>query len=181
MKKLLQILAATVLSVGFISSLSSANAHAVTNCNNLVIVNTGQGSSNVVICADTLDLEATCTNNAYVLTTNSQQAVSGEAAAQNNGTGGSAVSGNATNENGTSVAIGASCGEQETPITPTTSTTPTPTTPTVSTPSAQKVSALPFTAGNSMIETILVASIIVVTALASIRFAVVAYRRLAVK
>lgn len=177
MKKVTQILAALVLSVGLVGGLGSV-ANAQEPCDNLVIYNTGPNSDNVILCLDDVELEVTCNSNVYVLTESSQEAVSGAAVSQGSTTGGNAVSGSATNENGATVQIGAACGETPAPTTP-----ETPTTPTV-TPVAvpvEKPAALPYTASSSIMETALIALIALATAVVTARMAINVYRRATLK
>lgn len=107
MKKIVPMVSTIVLSTAFIGSV--AGAQAPQNCDVLVINGTGPGSTNQVVCDVTVDVNVVCDNNVYVLDTNSQTAVSGAASSQGNVTSGTAISGNATNSNGQTVAIGTSC------------------------------------------------------------------------
>ncbi len=112
MKKLLKILSAAVISTAFIGSFASA-----ATCDEIVVNNTGPGSNNQVVCNVTVDVTVTCTNGTYLLNSNSQSAVSGAVNNQGNTSGGAAISGNATNENGQTVAIGSQCGPATTTTT----------------------------------------------------------------
>lgn len=181
MKKVTQILVALVLSLGLASIGDIANAQ-VANCDNIVIYNTGPGSNNVALCITDTELEVVCDNNIYVLTDNSQEAVSGEAVNQGSAAGGNAVSGSATNENGTTVQIGADCGETPAP-TPTPVTPETPATPTVTpvTTSVEKPTLLPYTATSSLTEGLLIGLIALATAAVTARITIKAYRRIALK
>lgn len=176
MKKIIQIVATLVLAVGFaVTGTGSVQAQS-NDCDVLIINGTGSGSNNQVECTTTVDVTVECVNNVYVLDSNSQTAVSGAAVSGGNVTGGTAITGNATNTNGQTVSIGANCGTQTVPTTPVTPQTP----PTAAVP-PKKVAALPFTSGNSTFETVLVSAIALITIAISARFAVVAYRRLALK
>jgi hypothetical protein len=183
MKKISKVLAAAVLTIGLVSFGGSVtNAQVVVDeetCESIVISNTGAGSVNEGVCVVDVDVEVTCTNNIYILNESDQEAVTGAAEEIGNTTGGTAISGNATNENGTTVQIGAACGETptpETPVTPTTPETPeTPSTPIV-TP-AQKVAVLPNTASNSPIQVILLGLAGIVAVVIASSAAIAAYRR----
>jgi hypothetical protein len=176
MKRVTQIVAALVLSVGILSSVSTSNAGAIDvgNCDNIVIFNTGPGSNNSFRCVDDLDLEVTCNGSTYVLTENSQTAVSGAATVTGNTSGAGAASGTAANSDDTTIHfVGEGCGGA-TPTTPETPTTPSvPATP-VATP---KVTALPYTASSSVAETALISLVAIAVAVATSRIAVLAYRR----
>lgn len=177
MKKVTQILVALVVSVGIASTGNTAFAQQAP-CDNIVIYNTGPGSTNVALCINDTELEVVCNNNVYVLTENSQEAVSGEAESQGSTAGGNAVSGSATNENGTTVQIGTSCGETSAPVTPETPEVPT------ATPAAvpiEKPSVLPYTATSSFGEVAVIAVITIATAAITARLAVAAYRRATLK
>lgn len=177
MKKVTQILVALVISVGIVSIGTSAHAQQAP-CDNIVIYNTGPNSTNVALCINDTELEVVCDNNIYVLTENSQEAVSGEAVSQGSTAGGNAVSGSATNENGATVQIGAACGETPAPVTP-----ETPEIPTVTPTSApvEKPSVLPYTASSSFGETALIAVIAIATAAVTARLAIAVYRRATLK
>lgn len=189
MKKISQILIAAVLTVGLVSFGDNvANAQVVEEetCESIVISNTGSGSINEGICVVNVDVEVTCNNNIYVLNENDQEVVTGAAQELGNTTGGTAISGNATNENGTTVQIGAVCSETTTPVTPVTPTTPekpvTPTTP--ATPVAapvQKVAALPNTASNSIVQTVVFSLVAIAAVAIASRVAIAAYRRSTLK
>lgn len=175
MKKLLRILTATILSVAFMGSVASAQSP---DCGVLIINGTGPGSNNVVTCTTTVNVNVVCTNNIYVLTSDSQNAVSGSAVVGGNVTGGTAITGNATNENNQTVQIGADCGESTTPVTPVTPVTPGSGS---ATPAAQKVAVLPYTATNSTLAIVagslaIAASVVIIS-----RLAVAAYRRASLK
>lgn len=181
MKKAAQILTAAILSLGLASIAHTAGAQQP-SCDSIVITNTGAGSNNQGVCTVNVTATVICSNNVYVLDNNSQQAVSGAASVLGNTTASTAVSGDATNQNGTAVQIGAACVSAVTPTTPTPETPApqTPTTPTVTpiaTAPAAKPAVLPYTAGNSTIDTILIAAILLGTIAITIRLAISAYRR----
>lgn len=184
MKKVTQILAALVLSVGLVGVAGTSPASALEidaeDCDNFVIFNTGPGSDNTIRCIDSINLEVTCVNNTYILTNNSQQALSGAATVTGNTSGAGAVSGPASNSNDTTVhTVGDPC--VSTPTTPTTPETPAaPTVTPVATP-VEKPAALPFTASNSVMETALIALIALATAAFTARAAVKVYRRATLK
>lgn len=177
MKKLLQILTASIMSVAFIGV--AAGAQGQPDCDILVINGTGPGSSNQVVCTVTTNATVVCTDNVYILDANSQSAATGAASNQGNVTGGTAITGNATNSNGQTVAIGASCGTVASPA-------PTPSTPVTPgkgsiTPAQAAPAVLPYTAGASA-EAIVVASLIAAAAIVVLsRVAVAAFRRISTK
>jgi hypothetical protein len=177
MKRVTQLVVALVLSVGIFNcvSTSSVNAVDVGNCDNIVIFNTGPGSDNSIRCVDDLDLEVTCNGTIYVLTENSQTALSGAATVTGNTSGAGAASGTAVNSNDTAIHyVGEGCGTTTTTTTPETPATPSvPATP-VATP---KVAVLPFTASSSVAETALISLVAVAVVIATSRIAVLAYRR----
>lgn len=189
MKKISQILIAAVLTVGLVGfgeGIANAADTPPENCDNIIIYNTGSESTNVYECIDATKLTVTCNNNIYVLNENSQTAISGDAEVDINVTGGSAISGDANNTNGDVVEIGADCGEATTPVTPVTPTTPekpvTPTTP--ATPVAapvQKVAALPNTASNSIVQTVVFSLVAIAAVAIASRVAIAAYRRSTLK
>jgi hypothetical protein len=179
MKKVTQILTALVLGISFVGIGSVAHAQEVKSCDSIVITNTGEGSYNEGVCTVNVDVNVTCTNNVYVLDDNSQEAATGAASELGNTSGGAAVSGNATNDNGQTVQIGASCGQPAVPTTPTTPTTPV--VPVATAAPKQQVTVLPFTASNSTAETAVIATIALATVLVTARVAVSVYRRMALK
>lgn len=159
MKRFLQGAIIAIVSVGFLGSTSQAQAA----CPEATITNTGPGSTNVIECVSASEVAVTCTNNIYVVTSNSQNAGSGDGTDDNNTTSGNVITGSATNENGTVVQIGATCVSQTaTPTTPTTPSTPMP----VPTPApqtglgnakgspAQPVASLPNTANSTLVQII---------------------------
>jgi hypothetical protein len=110
-KKLVQALSAAVVSTAFMGSMAGAVGvpNQLADCDSIVIVNTGPDSNNQGVCTINTNVVVTCTNNIYVLSQNEQDAVTGKAQVIGNTTGGSAITGAATNENNQVVNIGASC------------------------------------------------------------------------
>lgn len=173
MKKVFSVLIATVVSTLFIGATVGAQ---VKNCDVLSINNTGTGSNNQVVCNVTTNVTVECNNNIYVLDSNSQTAASGAASSQGNVTAGTVVTGNATNSNGQTVAIGAACGTSAV-ATP----TPTPTTPGQGSTTPTTPKALPNTASNSAL-TIIIGSLAAAAAVVvASRLAVATYRRIGSK
>lgn len=152
------------------------------NGGQITITNTGPDSTNEVTCVTISDLEVTCNNSVYVLTENSQSAISGAAGSNVNTSAGSAISGNATNENGATVQIGANC---ETPVTPAVvpETPVTPTTPTTGTGAATPtaVAVLPNTANSSVTEMAIAGLIALVSVIGLSQLGLSLYRRAALK
>lgn len=178
MKKVLTSLTALAVSFAFVGTvaLTSETASAAT-CESIVITNTGENSNNEGVCTVVTNVNLVCNNNVYVLSENDQEAITGEAEVLGNTTGGTAITGNATNENNQTVAIGSSCGTT-TPAAPVTPETPGKG---AVTPAAEKPAALPYTAGNSTLA-IVVSSLVAAAAIvAGSRVAVAAYRRFSAK
>lgn len=169
MKKVLQILTVAILSVSFIGASAGA-----ADCDILVINGTGPGSTNQIVCTTTTTASVVCNGTTYVLTQNSQNAISGSAVVGGNVTGGTAITGNATNENGTTVAIGSPCSTTAAgTTTPTPTTTPSPS----ATPATVKPAALPNTAGTDTMTVVLVSLAAAAGIVGLSRFAVAAYNR----
>lgn len=108
MRILTQGLLATIVTVGFMGM--PANAETAT-CDG-TISNTGAGSHNEITCKESNKLTVTCKNGIYVLNNNDQTSNSGSVDAGKNTSVGDISTGDATNENGTTVKIGAACGNQ---------------------------------------------------------------------
>lgn len=186
MKKIALALVAIVVSAGFVGNVAQAqvNPNPDPVCTSIVISNTGTGSNNSGVCTVITNVVVTCVNNIYVLNENDQEAVTGEAEELGNTSGSAAITGDATNENGTNVQIGADCGEAtETPTTPTNPETPA--TPTASTPEksqpATKVAALPYTATNPATTIAMIGAVVAAVALIATVAGLAIYRRNALK
>lgn len=181
MKKLLQILTASILSVAFVGAAAGAQVAPSTSCNDVTISNTGPGSNNTVTCTNVVNTVIKCENNVIVGTANVQTSNSGNASGQNNTTVGSVNTGTAVNYNGTDTTIGASCGAVATPAA---STPVTPGMGSITPPAAEEKVApavLPYTAGASA-EAIVIASLIAAAAVVVLsRVAVAAYRRISTR
>ncbi len=119
MNKLMQAVSTVTLGLAMSVGVAAADTTSAT-CN---IYNTGTDSFNSCTYDSTQSAQVTCNNNIYVLNNNSQNAGTGGAIVTDNGEGGNAVSGTATNSNNVSVTIGASC---ETATTVSTPPAPTP-------------------------------------------------------
>lgn len=184
MKRYMRGLVTLIVILGFSGGSASA-LEGPCDGNEITISNTGPGSTNTVVCVTNTKLNVVCSNNVYILDSNSQAAVSGAATQQGNSGGGSAVSGNATNSNGDNVQIGASCGvpAATTPVTPTTPTPVAPPTPPTGMGAAvpTKATVLPNTAGTSTTEVAIAGVIALVSVLALSQFALRLYRRSALK
>lgn len=177
MKKLIKVLTAAILSVAFVGA--AAGAQAQSTCESIVITNTGENSNNQGVCTVVTNVTLVCNNNVYVLTENDQEAITGEAEVLGNTTGGTAITGNATNENGQTVTIGSSCGEA-TPAPSASPVTPAGGSGNV-TPPAAKPAALPYTAGNSTLAIVVSSLVAAAAVVAGSRVAVAAYRRFSAK
>ena len=154
MKKLLQILSATAVCASLAVDVAAAQSNTtVSKCS---IYQSGSTSYKSCVNSTNNSVRVICKNDVYVIDNNSQQAGTGNATITGNGSGGYIASGNAKNENGTTVNIGASCGKQtsSTPSAPTS--TPTSggksagTTPSSSTTIA--ASSLPETGSNAVVS-----------------------------
>ncbi len=178
MKKIAQIFAAVVVSLGFVGNVASAQVQS--NCTSIVITNTGANSNNQGTCTVNTTVVVTCINNTYVLNQNDQTAVTGQASVLGNTSGGPAITGNATNTNGSTVQIGSACTPATTtPDVPTTTTTST--TPVTTTPEVKKVATLPYTASSSFGEIALIGTLVAIAVFATARVGAVVYRRIALK
>lgn len=116
MKKLIQIAATAVAGAALMAGVAAADTTKAT-CD---IYNTGSASHSSCTNNSENSAQVVCDNKIYVLNQNSQNAGTGGAVVSENGEGGSAVSGSATNENGQKVTIGASCVATTASTTPTT-------------------------------------------------------------
>ncbi|MDB5176642.1 MAG: hypothetical protein JWN75_310 [Candidatus Saccharibacteria bacterium] len=183
MKKLVQILTAAVISVGFIGSVASAT----TDCQT-VVYNSGDNNPTTIECINIKTIDITCVNNVTVANISYQDGKSGPAIVGGNEAGGSATTGTVTNSNNTTTELGVTgCAGAVTPsvspsvspspsVTPASSVTPgkgatTPVTPTV----------LPYTAGNSAAEIVAVSLVSAAGVVVASRLAIAAYRRFSEK
>jgi LPXTG-motif cell wall-anchored protein len=106
MKKILTVLAVSVMSLSFGGSVAFAAD----------ISNTGPGSYNSIIDETTKKITVTCNNNVEVVNNNGQVSNSGTAVVDGNTYGGNATSGDATNLNTFVANLGISCVTKETPV-----------------------------------------------------------------
>lgn len=170
MRKTLSIMSAAVISVACMGGVANAET-----CDTIVINGTGDGSNNTVTCNVTADVNVTCTNGLYALTSNSQTAVSGAVEAEGNTAGGATITGNATNENGETVTIGASCIPA---VTTTTTSTSAPTEPGMGGGSGAYIpEVLPDTSSTSPVFAVLGVIAAATGILAINRIVVAAYRK----
>jgi hypothetical protein len=175
---------AVITSLAFIGGV--ANAQTPTTCadGQATIINTGPGSVNEVECVDSREIKVTCVNDIYVVNNNSQTGGSGDADNSGNTTGGGSISGDATNENGTTVEIGASCAAQPAAVTPE---NPTPSQPVggmgagAPAEAAQTITTLPNTGSNVILDSVLIGGTSLGALLIASRLGTIAYRRLALK
>ena len=170
---------AVVTSLAFMGGVASADD----SCTG-AIVNTGPGSTNEVKCVDSRDIKVTCVNDVYVVNNNSQTGGSGDADNSGNTTGGGSISGNATNENGTTVQIGASCATQPAAVTPE---NPAPGQPVggmgagAPLEAAKTVAALPNTGNNILLDSVVIGGTSLAALLIASRLGAIAYSRLALR
>jgi hypothetical protein len=117
MNKIAQSFLAAIISVGFMGGIAGAQS---ADCSG-TISNTGADSTNIVGCDTSTTVKVTCKNGIYVKNDNTQDSSTGSINNSNNTSTGSTTTGNAINENGTQVKIGASCATAEAaqPVTPT--------------------------------------------------------------
>jgi len=161
MKKLIQIVTAAILSVGFVGSAAGA-----VGCDDINIVTTGNGNTTTVTCTNIVSTNVTCTNGIIAATVTFQDGQSGNAT----GTG-EVRTGTVVNYNNTDTTVGATCGS----AVATTSPTPSPS----STPSTQpKASSLPNTATNDTASIVAVSLAVAAGIVGLSRVAVAAYRRI---
>ena len=193
MKRYLRGFVAIVATLAFMGGVANAQEGSGDCSGDAIITHTGPDSVNKIECVSARDIKVTCKNNIYVVTDNSQSAGSGDTTNDGNTTGGSAISGNATNENGTIVEIGASCGEQPAVITPE---NPKPGMGAV-TPSSQQpsggggavaptqapveITTLPDTSSNPILDGALIAGSSLTGLLIASQLSIAAYRRFALR
>ena len=187
MKKLIQILAASIMSVGLMAGAASADT---VTCGN--ITNTGPGSTNTITCVDVNNTQVTCNNDDKVVTSNDQSSNSGNAFTVDNTYSGDSNSGDSNNSNTVTVNLGDSCAPQVAAVTtPTTTPTVTPattTTPVVTpsvtkpaTPVQKSVAALPNTGSSTLLDDSALTVAVVGGTIAVSQLGVFAYRRFALK
>lgn len=181
MKKLLQLLAVpTLVAAAFVAANTTTVSAATQSCKNVVISNTGQGSTNIVTCADTEKITIECKNDTKIVLDVDQNAQSGTAKVSENTTGGSAKSGDVVNINQIDALIdNNNCFEEE-DRTPETPEVPTPTEPTAPEGEVQgevTVTALPETGVTTPLQILaLVAGALMAVALAG-RLVIATYAR----
>ncbi len=171
MRKLVQILAATVASFAMMGAVAGAQANACS------IVNTGQGSNNSCTVNATNDLVVTCTNTANVVYVNGQSSNSGSVTLNNNTNGGYAYSGNAVNQNSSNTALDVGCAAK-----PAAATTTTPATGgmgggSTTTPAANTPASLPNTGTSSVAKVVTAATAVLASLALATSFAFGGLRR----
>lgn len=172
MKKLIQIVTAAVVSVGFVGSVASADT---VSCTNVVVDNSGNGNTTTVTCTNKKTATISCVNNLIVGNYNVQEGQSGDGSSN----GGPVQTGTVVNYNGTETTIGASCGASTT-TSPTPTPSPSPSTSVSPTPSV-KPKALPNTATNDTASIVAVSLVAAAGIVGLSRVAVAAYRRIGSK
>lgn len=186
MKRYMRGFVAVIASLVFIGGVASAQETPPVTCEDgqATITNTGPDSLNTIECVSSTDVHVTCSNNIYVVNNNSQTGSSGNANNSGNTTGGSSITGSATNENGTTVQIGATCAAQPAAVTPE---TPAPSQPVgglgagAPAEAAKTVAALPNTSSNALLDNALIGGTSLATLFIASRLGMAAYRRLALK
>ena len=157
MKKLLQILSATVVCAGLAVGVAAAQSNTtVSECS---IYQSSSASYNSCVNHTNNSVRVTCKNDTYVIDNTSQQAGTGNATITGNGSVGYVASGNAEDQNGTAVTIGASCGKPASSTSTVPTSTPTSSgkgagaTPTATPSSSTTIAAssLPETGSNAVI------------------------------
>lgn len=175
MKKFIQIITATILSVGLMGSIAGAE----TCPGGTTIDQSGNNSSVTVTCDNYNNVTLTCVGNVYEATFNAQDSHSGNATVDGNGSQGSAATGTARNSAGNDVTIGVtSCGTSAGTGSTTTSTSPSvaPVAPGKGATVAPAAS-LPNTAANDTASIIAVSLVSAAAVVGMSRAGVAAYRR----
>ncbi|MDB5165715.1 MAG: hypothetical protein JWM00_605 [Candidatus Saccharibacteria bacterium] len=175
---------ALLMGIGMVASGGADRASAI-DCSG-AIINPGPGSTNTIECVNASTVHVTCTNNINVVTSSTQTAGSGGGISSGNTNAGNVITGNATNENGQVVQIGAACVTQPasqttSPNMPTTSSVAATPGPSTVMPTSRVVAALPNTASNSLTDVILLGVISLAGMLGISRVGVELYHRLALK
>ena len=181
MKKFIQLLSASLVGMSLMAGAGVAGATA--SCPKGTIQDTGQGSTNIIECTTTTDTHVTCVNGVYVVGENGQAASTGSAS------GSVSVTGNARNDNNSTVAVGASCGSQVAvaPTTPVTNAPlaggkgAAPAAPAATPAPAPKVAALPETGSNAVLSDSLIGAAVLGGAIAVSQLGVATYRRISLK
>jgi hypothetical protein len=178
MKKLVQLVLASVVGASMFVGVAAADTCTITN--------TGQASVNTCTSSESQVLTVTCNNDLNnILFVNGQSANTGTANLTSNGQGGFAYSGDAGNFNSVDLQADLSCGPAVAAVTP----TPTPVTPTpvaatpaaTPAPAAAKVVSLPKTGSSAVLNSVAVVAAVVSGGLLAAQLGTIAYRRLALK
>ena len=176
MKKLVRVITAAILSVGFIGGVASAQEAPANACDEFTIINTGNGAENTINCEDVQDITINCVNNVLVANITYQEGVTGNATVIGNDSEGGASTGTVTNTNETTTELGVEgCGAGEVTPTP----TPSPEVPGKGsvTPASVEVEELPDTAANNSLA-IVAGSLAAAAGIVGLsRAGVAAYRR----
>jgi len=169
MKKFVQIIVATLLSVTFVGAAAGAQSvpAGTVTCEDITIVNTGNNNENNISCTTVTQTTITCTNNIIVGNVSFQDGESGSATGS-----GTVNSGTVVNYNGTQTTVGASCG-----ATTTTSPSPSPSPSSSVTPTV-KAASLPNTANSDTASIIALSLAVAAGVVAFSRIAVAAYRHI---
>jgi hypothetical protein len=185
-KKLLQILSASVVGASMMVGVAGATSDATT-CS---ISNTGAESTNVCKSTDNTVIVANCDNSFFVDSGNRQIVTTGTANSSVNNSAGNVTTGSAVNTNGTTVTLGASCNTATqapvvvaiTPTTPAAGQGAGASTPAASpAPVAAKVASLPETGSNTVLNDTLAGVAVLGGTMAVSQLGIVAYRRFALK
>jgi|GEM_PF-2199333 len=185
-KRALQILSASVVSVSMMAGVAAADATSST----CTISNTGNGSVNSCTNIDANTTTIFCTNDAKITNDNFQVGEGGTVTVESNSSAGSATTGDVHNTALNEVAAQLGCGTvavattaPTTPVTPavggqgagTPAATPTPA------PAATPVASLPDTGSNTALNTGIAGVAVVGGLMAVAQLSVSAYRRFALK
>lgn len=163
MKKLIQVVAAAIVSVGLVGTAAGA-----VSCSDINVHTSGNNNQTTITCTTITNVTVSCTNNIIAATVNFQDGTSGNASGS-----GDVRTGTVVNYNNSNTTVGAACG---TPV-GTTSPSPSPSTSVTPTPST-KPKALPNTATNDTASIVASSLVAAVGVVALSRVAVAAYRRI---
>lgn len=187
MKRLMQIIAAVVLSVGLSTSVVSAQASTSFECGEISITNgNGTDSVNRIVCENDTDIVINCSNDIRINVENDQDADSGNATGNGNTSVGDITTGDAENRSLVEANVEAACAAAKTAQTP-----PAPVVPTGTQPAGQgrgavqgaattkkvPVAALPNTGPNTLVNGIALSAAGVGTLASLLHVGLSSYRR----
>lgn len=184
MKKFLQILTTAMVGAFLVVGVAGASSN-TSDCD--IYQKNSTSYNNCLNNLTKTSVQVVCENNVYVINDNSQNAGTGSATITSNGSGGYTASGSAQNTSGTTVTIGATCGQV---ATTSGSTTPSsPSSPSSSSTAAKKPSSstavaaasLPETGSNTVVNAAMLGTALLVGGLVISYVGTALYRRAALK